>query len=401
MDTSVKWFHSGMQNARLLVSGNASSQGTLLNVLDDILVDGFNQQTVQSGTVNNGVATLTFAVPHGFLPFSVILVQGASDPAINGEKRVLSVPTSTTLTFTTTAANGPINGSVTALYAPAGWTRPFARSSNICAYRNSVSEGTGFFYRVVNDQSSSRHDIAIFQSMLNLSTGVQLVNLTSLYYGVAGNASSSYSHEWIAIANSRTVYFLISRITSATNTSMASGSIIMLGDAAPVSSADLWFGVLSHLNANNTDSIPNLGGNLEFCGAPSGGMFFAGRSYTGGFAGVALTHAMESFYSGTAGVSGGAGVGAVSAYPNAPDTSLILTRKVIFEGSHLRGFAPGLYVTPQNCAQQFSQAQIIDGQGALAGRKLMTVRCGNSPISAQPAPGVVFFDITGPWSYTP
>ncbi|MDD2610646.1 MAG: hypothetical protein PHX60_13350 [Giesbergeria sp.] len=83
-------------------------------------------------------------------------------------------------------------------------------------------------------------------------------------------------------------------------------------------------------------------------------------------------------------------------YPNGPDNGLILARKTLIEpGICLRGYSRGLYVTPQNCHAQFNWRDKIDGQGELAGRKLLAIKCGG-PASTT-SEGVAFVDITGPW----
>ena len=404
MDTSVKWYHSGMPGIGSIVQDDSATNTSFLSVLDNVLFSGFNSRAAVSCSVSNGVATIEFGSAHGFSPFSVVEVSGASNPAINGEKRVLSTPTSSSLTVLATgASDGPVSGSISVKYAPAGWDRVFPITSNTIAFRtNPQSPRASFAYQFEATGSTAQHRFRIFQNLTGVNSGQLLAD--------TGNFSLSrqfeygrHTYPFIIVASNETMYIFFAGTNASPRHSpptINNGIVTMFGNGAPLSSSDVWFGCMSWINQPPAATPANRGGNLEFCGAPSGGFFWAGRSYTGGVAGVGLTHVMESFYSGTAGASGGSGVGAVPAYPNGPDTSLILTRKAIFEGSHLRGFAPGLYMTPQNCAQQFSQMQIVDGQGALAGRKLLAVRCGSgSDIS--PAPGVVFFDITGPWSYTP
>lgn len=60
-------------------------------------------QTISSITVSAGTATLTTGSAHGLVPGSVIVISGAVPAAYNGTLMVLTVPSSTTLTFATTA----------------------------------------------------------------------------------------------------------------------------------------------------------------------------------------------------------------------------------------------------------------------------------------------------------
>ncbi len=84
MTTSVKYFHSELPGAPVL-SGTAGSR---IAVLDACLRDGWGLLTASGVSVAGGVATATFTASHSFEPLSVILVAGASVPAINGEQRL-------------------------------------------------------------------------------------------------------------------------------------------------------------------------------------------------------------------------------------------------------------------------------------------------------------------------
>jgi hypothetical protein len=88
-------------------------------------------------------------------------------------------------------------------------------------------------------------------------------------------------------------------------------------------------------------------------------------------------------------------------YPNLPDNALLLDQAVITEGASRRGVVPGLYQTPQNVGFAFSTRAMLSGQGPLAGRTLMAVRCGapyySSQNSGEGPHGCAFVDVVGPW----
>lgn len=389
--TSVKFFHSGMQGATQLSGSTLSTPGTLISILDACLVNGFNTQTATTVTVTSGIATMTFAAGHGFELQSVILVAGAGTAAINGEKRVLSIA-GNTLTFAAPGVpDGTISGTITARYAPAGWEKAYSNSTTGGAYRSLDLTGSRCFYQFSDPGSTHTASYTGFVSMTAWNTGSGSFSPGNFFK--SASISGPFSVGWIMVADAKSVYMLVH--TAAGPSSNNSGNLICFGEMSPLSGADAYFAVASTINSPAQGSAGNYGGNLEWNGGAVGGNFVAARSYTGASGAVSLLHNMESFYNGTAGVSGSFTTGA-AAFPNGPDTALILTRKAIFESTHLRGFARGLYMTPQNCVNQYSQMQIIDGQGALTNRKLMALRCGTNNNTA-PA-GVVFFDITGPWA---
>ena len=113
--------------------------------------------------------------------------------------------------------------------------------------------------------------------------------------------------------------------------------------------------------------------------------------------GAVFARQVPESYSLTDSVSG-AGYGAVTTFPNGPDSGLVLSRKALFEPSVcLRGVLAGAYLTPQNCHANYSRNTLQDGSGDLAGRKLLAVKCGAA--AGTSSRGVMFFDVTGPWAY--
>ena len=91
----IQFFHSAQTGAPV----NAGTAGYGIALLDACLVTGFSAKSVSTITVAANVATLTTATAHGFAVDEAVLVSGANEAAFNGTFRVLSVPSSTTLTF--------------------------------------------------------------------------------------------------------------------------------------------------------------------------------------------------------------------------------------------------------------------------------------------------------------
>lgn len=104
-----------------------NAYGSMLNVLDACLVNGFGSQTVDSLTANGTTVTADFGKAHNLLRFQVVKIDGAVQDEFNGEHRILDV-TANTITFeiatpaTAQRASGLINCSL----PPLGWEKPFA-----------------------------------------------------------------------------------------------------------------------------------------------------------------------------------------------------------------------------------------------------------------------------------
>jgi hypothetical protein len=89
-------------------------------------------------------------------------------------------------------------------------------------------------------------------------------------------------------------------------------------------------------------------------------------------------------------------IGAVGpGYPSPVDNGLILCPQMIWNNLGLRGYYPGMVVSPQLVNASFSVDDVITGTGALAGKKFITMK--NGYYSANANQSVAFFDHTGDW----
>lgn len=90
-----------------------------------------------------------------------------------------------------------------------------------------------------------------------------------------------------------------------------------------------------------------------------------------------------------------------SPFPNAADNGLDLERLLFMDpGNSVRGYAPGLWHMAQNVGFAFATLDRIQGQGVLAGRKLLVLRGGAPGSTAQNSTSYAAcacIDITGPW----
>lgn len=391
---SVKFFHSAMPNAPVL-SGTA---GSLLAALDACLVDGFGLKTADSIVVAGGVATATFSTGHSFEPDTIMLVAGATPAGLNGEKRVL---TTSTNTVTFSAAGIPdltATGTITAKLAPAGWAKVFS-ATNLAAYRSLVVESTRMFLRV-DDSGTTNARVVGYENMTDVNTGVGAFP-TSVQVAGGGwwpkaDSAGAAARSWTLVADRKGFWLHLHTVSGAY--SGVSGGVWGFGDFASLKSGDSY---ACQLFCEESDIATNTRPSaraVEHCHfAPVTESGYIPRSYTtlgGSVAGA--TYVTSGWQSGP-GVSGAVANSTMPAYPNGPDNGLALSGKSVVEpGVCLRGRTRGIYMVVQKCHERFGWRDKIDGQGALLGRKLLAIKCG-SPASTA-SEGVVFVDITGPWS---
>lgn len=127
MNTDFKIFHHTNNNAPVL----DNIYGTMLDVLDACLVNGFEVGSVSSLTTSGKTVTATFSSSHNLQKYQVLKITGANQPEFNGEHSITNVPNSNEVKFeldsaaSTTAASGTIVASL----PPLGWEKPFYESN--------------------------------------------------------------------------------------------------------------------------------------------------------------------------------------------------------------------------------------------------------------------------------
>ena len=395
MSTAVKFLHSGMVGA----PGWSRAAGSSIDVLDAVLVNGFNERTATGISVSDGVATATLPSGHGFEVDSVVLVSGATPSALNGEKRVLTTA-ATSITFSAAGIpDGAATGTILVRYSPLGWAKPFS-GTNAAAYRSNDVTATQMFLSLQHDTALSYVRVAGYETMSSATAGTGQFPSTNRHW-VKGD-SPSVPSPWLIIGDSKTFY-LLRQFNS--GTTFNSGALVGFGDFVSFSLLDPYRCFISGISSTSSISTSTIGaidneGSLELSNPNTAYVgISAARSRSGVGGAVSLIKTMES-YQGRSdlNVSGGTtnpGGTAFASYPAPANQGLILSRVVLAEGGGPRGVLRGLYHTPQNAHAAFNQMDRIEGQGPFAGRKLMALKCG-SPAGTT-SQGVVFVDITGPW----
>lgn len=225
------WMHSGQVGAPQM-NGAAGSNGQMLQVLDACLIDGFNPQTVTTATKTATTVTLTFGVAHGYVERQVVIVSGATDAALNGKHRVVSVTTNTiTIDAVGVAAT---TGTITTKIAPLEFESIFGSADPLKrAYRSQNTQGTrtvlyldmslptGHGYDAANPAKramvSMCEDMTTLGAQINSYTDAQNnyavdVNGHLFWYQVrdrtkAGAVSTAINGDWVIVGNGDVFYF--------------------------------------------------------------------------------------------------------------------------------------------------------------------------------------------------
>lgn len=136
--TDIKFYVHTNNNAPQL----QNAYGSMIQVLDACLVSGIQLGAVSSLIANGATVTATFSTAHNLMQYQVIQIAGAAQTEYNGQHRILSVPSSTTVTFALAAAPtaSPATGTISASLPPLGWEKPFsstnANGGGKAAYRS-------------------------------------------------------------------------------------------------------------------------------------------------------------------------------------------------------------------------------------------------------------------------
>ena len=201
----TKLLTSDMPGAPVL-SGTA---GSLIAVLDAVLVNGFGLVSVTGLTVTGGIATATVSAGHSMQVDSVGLIAGAAPAGLNGEKRILSIAGNSFTFDATGIADQTATGPITAKVAPAGWTKAFS-GANLAAYKITPPEGTGFYLRV-DDTGTTVARVRGYETMSDVNTGTGPFPTTADFAGSGlwwskSNTASAGTRPWRIAADDRGFY---------------------------------------------------------------------------------------------------------------------------------------------------------------------------------------------------
>lgn len=382
-DTSVKFFHSEMAGAPTL-NGLA---GSLINVLNACLINGFGLKNVDTCTVTSGVAKLNISTGHSSVVGSVVLVDGATPSALNGEQRVTAI-TPVSVSFATSLSDQTATGTITVKQAPAGWVSPFV-GTNIATYKSPNLAATGCVLRV--DDTETRYSRVVgYEAMTDINTGTGQFPTTAQRSGGSywskSSTADSVTRSWRLFSDGRVLYLSVSHSASYPMWC----ELVVFGDIVPAKSGDAYACVISGADSDMSTGAAQGAANGLYSSALLANVFCP-RAYTGFSSSQQMLRRFSTLINNSDIYSGQDGV----PFPNPSDGGLYLTPFNIFDGADktYRGYLPGLSAVPQKIPDStFVSGDIVNGAGNSVGRKLLAIFMSSSNISA-----TAFIDVTGPW----
>lgn len=379
-ETTVKWFWSGMQGA--------PSTPSLKTLMTACLINGFNQLTVDSLVIANGVATVTRASGHGYTLDSIINVAGVTSPAgINGDHRVLSVST-TTFTFDASSfSDEAATGTIITKTAPVGgWSIPFSSGDKFVLRSSDAASPRGYF-RFSNDGVVESRSATAYELMSDVDTG------TNQWGGTQYYPDGSEVISWMLYADKRTVYFTI-LYNCSVGTTGNTRPFMAVGDFISFLEGDLHAELL-HLQCNAANRRPSASSLLDVrtIAYHTYGIDARMRRHSSGAIGGCR------FYPLAQSINSASGVGGIS-FPSPVNNAIVLADVLLREvtgGDALRGRARGILWSLSSAPLNDQwPPQTVEGVAGMEGRVLHILPF-NASYDTTTQTGRVAIDITGPW----
>ncbi len=440
----IKYFSSTQANTPTI--GN--NWGDLTNLLDALLVNGYNLKTVASITRSGSTATATVSAGHSYHVGAIVKIEGADQADYNGEFEVLSAD-STTFTYEVSGSPAsPATGTISAKIAPLGFEIYQTDGASKRAYRsqdpasskpvllvNAGEKGTNPAGNAYDTNWAKWANVGIVEDMTDINTIVGAQTPYDPAYPTrnwdgGGNANqygwakwywavgdalysendtiSAGNRTWALVGDGRSFYLWLAR-------SMGSNALCMssygFGEQKSFKAADgkaqAWLMADNWQVTTTTFPSTTIGILGSFGAAGSGharntyGYGATGKwllnSFNGLNQGQGMSLAGLAGYTGT-GVSGGA---AFLPLPNGPDYALWLHQPIYTreDTGHIRGVMPGLAHIPH--AAPYPDRYVIPASASNGNKKWLVVGSNyTNTIDGQNARGAqVALQISGEWEY--
>lgn len=390
MGTETKVFFSNQPGAPVL-NGNA---GSLVDLLDAVLVNGFGAKNITGGTISNGVATLNLVAPNTAVVDSVIAVSGATPAGLNGQWRVTSI-SGTSVSFPVALPNGSISAAGQFNIAPLGWSIAFTGTSKR-AYKSNDITSTGVFLRV-DDTPTLEARVVAYETMTDVDSGQGIFPTAAqtpggLFWGKSSVADTA--RDWYAIGDSKGFYIGVAGANA-----LQQFSTWFFGDIVNYRSGDAYSAVLQG-NQTSYVATNNINGSAGYSFRTLlAANHFSPRTYLGLGSSVpgtrqgAMNQNSEG-YSGSNAENYSFGV-----FPNPTDNGLMLCKVLSYDPiSRYRGEFPGVLHAIHFLNNAYPSFSRVDGTGEYLGKKLLAIREGVSAGGVAAGNfGTMFFDLYGTW----
>lgn len=393
MSTEVKHIRNTQRGAPVI----NGTPGTLIAALDALFVSGWGPTNSISVSVSSGVATATLNSGETFDRDSVVLIAGATPSALNGEARVLTT-SSTSITWATSAPDGPATGTISILYAPqTAWQKVYA-GTNRAAYRSNHVQGNGAFLSVV-DTGTTTARARGFESMTNVDTGVgpfptdaQMSGGGHFWKSQSANANPV---EYAIFCDRRFVILAIAAGSAANGPSFRATGPVGFGDPISLSPSGDAFGTLLAAGGSTVAAVSNssLVSNID---GSSLGLIACARSITG--LGSSVQVNPRAFIASNNSTSGADAY--LGGLPSVVDGQVKFSRMFVRQvglNTPPRSIVPGvLYIPQDNSDAALKAGDTLLGSVEMLGRRLLVMH-GASGQYNQTSNNVYLVDLTGPW----
>jgi len=394
---AIKVFHAGQAGAPNLRGQN----GSLITVLDAILVNGYNSVSITGITRTSNTATVTTAAAHGLTTGDSALIAGSAQTDYNIEA-VVSVIDGTHFSYTVAnSPTTPATGTMTVIRAPAGFDKAFS-GTNKAAYRSKDTSGSRPYLQIIDDGSTTgaarEAKTRGYLTMSDVDTGSEpfptAVQYATGLFTYKSSTADATNRPWVLITDGKTFYFQACMDQSPTSMQASGGYLwwIAFGDIISTRPSDSYTAFFqgSHAANKQTDATSSSNANGVFCPTvrtsnPTTACSYIVRSHTqvsGAAIMGSIGHGWDQLALGSLGIFG---------YPHAPDNGFLLTPIQCMQGGVLRGRMPGIYEPMQG--RVLNQFDTIDNVDGYTGRKFLALWGQNT--SAGSTTGMLMFDITG------
>lgn len=377
--------------------------GSIITLLDAVLVNGYNPVSITNITLDGSVATVTTSAAHGFATGDDAAISGVDQIEYNGEFVVTVVtPTTFTINVIGTPVSPATGAAMSVKRAPGGFSKVFT-GTNKAVYQSNDLSSNRLFMRVLDDGGSTggagEARVWGFETMTNVDTGVGQFPTaaqtgTAAYHWRKSSTLDAVARAWMIVTDGKMIYYFNDyNVTAAlglsNGTFQFSGAF---GDIISYRQGDMYSTIVTgNTSPNGTATNSALNGLFFPYTTITGPTAFASSMVIArDFTGVAGAKYVGVYASGLSGSAVGAT--AAIAYPHLIDNGFYLTPCMITQTSPalIRGRLPGCYEGLHG--RCFNNLDTITGVQGMPDRTFMMVYGSNST-----GFGHFMIDITGPW----
>lgn len=408
----IKAFHADQTGAPTL----NGTVGSLIAVLDAVLVDGYNQVNVASITRIGTTVTVTTSTPHGYNnPVTtyweapgvnnIARIAGANETQYNGDWAITYVSASVFTFQIATAPATPATGSITTKRAPAGFTKPYS-GTNKGVYRSADITSRQHYLQVTdiadcpNGQGARYAGWRGYESMSSIDLGIYpfptIVDIGVFGQYIAKSTTlDATARGWTIYSDGKTFFLVIHADQTTSSPTNYFTSCLLMGFGDILSTAPDAYGtfVCGNLSTSATPVTTTNAGLLRPAGSTIPSLASTGspgvclaRKYNG-----QSTPVNPAQILGCGIPENCIGMTSFLDYPNPFDNRMYLSQLQIYDGKVLRGALP-LYESPHGV--QHVNRELIHNVIGKEGRTFAFLRCGAANSSNN---GGVYVDLTGPW----